>query len=284
MKITTLLLVLSLVHCALGQTPPQPSSQDFVIPQRRPDGMPLSIPKFSCQVLRPAPVRSYAHDTGCFTQGLYIDEQGQGFETSGGLNHSNLRQFDPASGKVLRTQEFSKELWAEGVTGIGSSLLVLTWQNRQLFECSKSAFALVKKHFWPAEAWGAATDDSGLVWLSDGSDQLCLVDPGNRLNILRRVKVTEGGRSVDLLNELEWVDGFIYANLWLSDYVAVIRPADGEVVAWVDFSNLLSAEEQTKCDVLNGVALDRAAHCLHVTGKFWPKVFVFEVPQVQGNP
>ena len=256
----------------------KPSSKDFSAPQRRQDGKPLSVSDFRAPLLKPTILRRYPHDTQCFTQGLFIDEHGRGFESNGGGNRSSLREFDPRSGQVKRELKLGREYWAEGVCQIESDLLLLTWQNRRFFRYHKDSFQLARTLDWFGEGWGVTRVGPALA-LSDGSHTIQLLEPST-LKLQRSIVATDGGRPVDLLNELEFIGGYIYANVWPSDYIAIMRPQDGHIVAWLDGHELLTPEEQKNCDMLNGIAYDSARDEIHLTGKLWPQVFVIRRPEL----
>jgi glutamine cyclotransferase len=251
---------------------PAPSSQNFEQPRRRADGKPLCFQDLRVPVLRPQVLRRVPHDTTCFTQGLCFDGKGLAYESNGGLGRSSLRRFDPGTGQVLQETRLGNEFWAEGVYSLGPELLLLTWQNRRFFFFDEGLVARRTVEFFGSEGWGV-TSLAERVAISDGSSRLQWFRPAP-WKAEGTVEVTETGRPVDLLNELETVEGDIYANLWLSDYIAIVKPASGEVRAWLDCRGLLTPEEAAQCDVLNGIGYDTTRKELYVTGKLWPWLFV----------
>lgn len=269
-----LLLALLLSWAAWCQ--PVPSSQDFALPTRRADGKPLCFQDLRVPVLRPEVIRKVTHDVGCFTQGLCFDAGGQAYESNGGLGRSSLRRFDPSTGKVLQEIALGKEFWAEGLTSLGPELLLLTWQNRRFFFFDAALRMLGQQEFFASEGWGAATHGQRVI-LSDGSSCLQFFHP-HPWTPQGTIQVTESGRPVDLLNELEMVEGNLFANLWLSDYIAILDPATGKVRAWLDCRNLLTPAEAAQCDVLNGIAYDPRHREIYLTGKLWPWLFIIRPP------
>ncbi|MBS2039681.1 glutaminyl-peptide cyclotransferase [bacterium] len=254
-----------------------PSSRAFEAPQRRADGKPLCLDAFGVEVRAPKVLAKIPHDPSCYTQGLCFDEQGRLYESCGGFQTSELRELDPRSGRVLRRQGLSRELWAEGCCAVGAELLLLTWQNRRFFFFDQDLRPGRELEYF-GEGWGVCPY-RGQLALSDGSARLKFFQD-NPWQQRSEIQVTETGRPVDLINELETVESEIYANVWPSDYIAVIDPREGAVRAWLDGHQLLSPEEQSHCDVLNGIAYEPVGRRLYLTGKFWPWMFVVELPGV----
>ena len=219
-------------------------------------------------------VHVYPHDPEAFTQGLEFRD-GFLYEGTGLNGRSSIRKVKLETGKVLQQARVGGEYFGEGITLLGDRLLELTWKAQRGFVYDRTSFALVRSFEYSGEGWGHTHSDQG-VYMSDGTSQIRLWDPES-LRETRRISVHEGTRPVDSLNELEYVKGEIYANVWQTDRIAMISPQDGHVTGWIDLSGLLSSEEQSGADVLNGIAYDSEAGRLFITGKLWPKLFQIEV-------
>lgn len=219
-------------------------------------------------------VRSFPHDRGAFTQGLVYD--GGFFYEGTGLNgRSTLRKVDPASGGVIKAISLAPSFFGEGVAIFGNRLIQLTWLSRTGFVYKKDTFELIGKFSYAYEGWGATSNNQELI-ISDGTDLLHFWS-ADKLRETRTVRVHDGRYPVTGLNELEYVRGDIYANLWPTNYIAVINPQTGSVKGWLDMDGLLPAAEGKGADVLNGIAYDSRRNRLFVTGKLWPKIFEIEL-------
>ncbi len=222
-------------------------------------------------------VRSHPHDTAAFTQGLTIAD-GNLYESTGLYGESKLRRVDLATGAALQQVELDGRYFAEGIAVVGDRIVQLTYQTGVGFEYDRKTFARLREFSYPGEGWGLTYDGQRLV-MSDGSDTLRFWDPATFAE-QGRLRVRDGDRAVPHINELEYVDGVIYANIWQEDRIARIDPKTGVVTAWIDMSNLLTATERSRgVDVLNGIAHDPASGNFLVTGKLWP--WVFEVQFVR---
>jgi glutaminyl-peptide cyclotransferase len=242
----------------------------MVGPHRAPGFVPSQPAGASLPVFTFTLVRSYPHDATAFTQGLqYID----GFLYEGTGNHgaSSIRKVKLETGEVLQKRDLPEQYFGEGIVVRGDELVQLTYKTEIGFVYDRQTFAPKRTFKYQGEGWGLTEDGKNLV-MSDGSDRLRLLDPGT-LNELRRIPVTAAGTPVRNLNELEWVKGEIFANIWQTDYIARIDPATGRVTGWIDLRGLLSSGERAKTDVLNGIAYDASGDRLFVTGKWWPRVF-----------
>jgi glutamine cyclotransferase len=215
--------------------------------------------------------RVYPHDRGAFTQGLEYHD-GVLYESTGLEGRSGIRRVELETGRVLDWKPLSEPMFGEGITVFQGEIFQLTWQHQTGFVYRQSDFALVRRFRYPGEGWGL-TNDGRYLYMSDGSDEIRVWDPAT-LSEVRRIQVHDGERRVRLLNELEWVDGEIFANIWQTNRIVRISPVDGKVTGWVDLDGLLSAEDQAEpVDVLNGIAYDAPNGRLFVTGKLWPKLF-----------
>jgi glutamine cyclotransferase len=217
----------------------------------------------------------YPHDRNAFTQGL---EYRGGFLYEGtGLNgRSSLRKVDLETGKVLQAIPLEARYFGEGITLLDQKILELTWQAHRGFVYDRSTFKLIRDFEYPGEGWGL-TNDGRQIYMSDGTAQIRCWNPAS-LQEIRRFTVHDGTRPIDSLNELEYVRGEIYANVWQTDRIARIAPKDGHVSGWIDLSGLLPAADLADgADVLNGIAYDSLGDRLFVTGKLWPKLFEIQL-------
>ncbi|MGO9336078.1 MAG: glutaminyl-peptide cyclotransferase [Terracidiphilus sp.] len=220
-------------------------------------------------------VHAYPHDAQAFTQGLiYLD--GHLYESTGLNGRSSLRMDDLETGRLLQFQAVPQKYFAEGLTDWGSTLIQLTWENHVALVYDRFSFRLLRTLSYSGEGWGLTHDAAHLI-LSDGTSELRFLDPAT-FQELRRVTVKDHGVPVQQLNELEYVHGQIYANIWHSDRIARISPATGKVLGWIDLTGLLPPQEHSSPEaVLNGIAWDSVHDRLFVTGKLWPKLFEIKV-------
>jgi glutamine cyclotransferase len=215
-------------------------------------------------------VRTYPHDRDAFTQGLqYLD--GVFYEGTGIAGRSSIRKVKLETGEVLQRREVPAPYFGEGITVWKSELFELTWQSGVAFVYDRNTFAPLRQHNYIGEGWGLTSDGESLV-MSDGTESLRFIDPAT-FKDRRRVTVTSDGKPVKMLNELEFVKGEIFANIWQSDSIVRIDPKTGRVTGWIDLRNLLTPRERAAADVLNGIAYDAAGDRLFITGKLWPKIF-----------
>ncbi len=224
----------------------------------------------SAVTLKVQVVRAYPHDREAFTQGL-IWRDAVLYESTGLVGRSSLRKVELATGRVSQQVAVPTPYFAEGLADVGNRLFQLTWQHGRVFVYDKSTFNRVGELSYEGEGWGLCHDGTSLV-MSNGSDTLTVRDP-KTFAITRTVKVTQAGRPVDRLNELECVAGDVYANVWTTDTIVRVNLKSGAVTARIDASGLLSAAERLGVDVLNGIAYDPADQTFLITGKLWPKLF-----------
>lgn len=220
-------------------------------------------------------VNIYPHDSNAFTQGLII-VGGKLLESTGQEGSSSLRTVELETGKVLKKVDVPTPYFAEGITVLNGKVYQLTWQHNVGFIYDAQTFDRVGQFNYQGEGWGLTTDGHSLI-LSDGSNRLKYLDPTN-FRVTKTISVVEGTNPIEELNELEFVQGEIYANVWHSDRIAVIDPQSGRVKAWIDLKGLmpedaLSSEEA----VLNGIAYDQANSKFYVTGKLWPRLFEIKI-------
>lgn len=229
-----------------------------------------------------APVRSvevvaeYPHDPSAFTQGLILVD-GQLYEGTGLNGRSELRLVDLQTGEVLERHPLSDEYFGEGITVLGDRIYQITWQTQTAFVYDRESFELLETFAYDTEGWGLTHDGASLI-MSDGTDQLFFRDP-ETFEVTRQISVRDGDNPIDRLNELEYIDGVIWANVWQSNFIARIDPETGNVIDWLDLSTLaqqaLAAGEQV--DVLNGIAWNPETNTAYVTGKLWPTLFEIRV-------
>jgi glutaminyl-peptide cyclotransferase len=221
-------------------------------------------------------VNTYPHDPQAFTQGLDIQD-GVLYEGTGLNGRSSLRRVDLETGAVLQQADLAEEFFGEGIVVSGDRIYQLTWQSQQAFVYDQEAFEVVDTHTYPTEGWGLTSDGERLI-MSDGSSTLFFRDPETFAEI-RRVEVLDGDEPVIRLNELEWVNGEVWANVWQTDQIVQIDPATGAVLGWIDLTGLLQPEDQggADVDVLNGIAVDEATGRIFVTGKLWPVLYEIEL-------
>ncbi len=218
-------------------------------------------------------VRTYPHDPEAFTQGL-VFRDGALYESTGLNGKSSLRRVALDTGRVLQRTSVDRRYFAEGLAAWGSNLVQLTWDTNIGFVYDRASFRLLRTFTYRGEGWGLADDGRQLI-LSDGTPALRFLDPTSFAET-RKVTVRDGSAPVDDLNELEVVDGLIYANVWLTDRIAVVAPGDGRVMAWLDLKGLAPTGASADA-VLNGIAYDAATSRLFVTGKLWPRLYEIRV-------
>jgi glutaminyl-peptide cyclotransferase len=225
-----------------------------------------AFPQLTYEVIKELP-----HDAGAYTQGLLLS-QGHWIESTGGNGSTSLRRVEKETGKVLVKKDLGENFFGEGLAELHGKLYQLTWKNEQGFVYDAKTLQWQKNFSYSGEGWGLTTDGKSLI-MSNGSDRLRFIDPNN-FRVLREVIVRRDGKSVDKLNELEFVEGEIFANVWFSEEILRINPADGTVVGVIDLTGIDSKETRKKSDhVLNGIAYDPVARELFVTGKCWPKIY-----------
>ncbi len=226
------------------------------------------------EALRVRVVERRPHDPDAFTQGLLVHE-GELYESTGLEGESSLRRVDLASGEVRQRVAVDDALFAEGLALVGDRLFQITWQNHLALVYDRVTFEKVAEHTYEGEGWGLCYDGTHLV-MSDGSDQLFFRDP-ETFEVQRAVRVTKVGRPLRYLNELECVEGKVWANVWQRDEIVRIDPESGVVEATVDASRLLTPEERRRTDVLNGIAWLPDRQRFLITGKLWPWTFEVEL-------
>lgn len=241
-----------------------------------------AMPALSAVVQAAVPVygydikRSFPHDAQAFTQGLLFRD-GILYESTGLNGRSSVRKVALETGKVLLKTDIPQQFFGEGITAIGNVIIGLTWTSQTGFVFDSETLQLKQTFSYPGEGWALATDGER-IYMSDGTATIRVLDP-KTMQQIRRIRVTADGEPVTQINELEWVEGQIYANIWQTDKIARIDPFSGRVVGWIDLTGLAAKAgiEPGGDNVLNGIAYDSAKRRLFVTGKLWPKLFEIEL-------
>jgi glutamine cyclotransferase len=220
-------------------------------------------------------VNTYPHDRNAFTEGL-VFEDGVLYEGTGLFGYSTLRRVELETGDILQISELSAQFFGEGITIYGNKIIQLTWQSNIGFVYDKNSFELLQEFNYSTEGWGITNDGARLI-MSDGTSTLHFLNP-QTFEEIGQLEVFDNDGPVTRLNELEYVQGEIYANVWQTDRVARIAPETGRVIGWVDLAGLLTTDDRSEpVDVLNGIAYDAKTARLFVTGKLWPKLFEIEL-------
>jgi glutaminyl-peptide cyclotransferase len=220
-------------------------------------------------------INTFPHNINAFTQGL-VFHQGYLYEGTGQLGRSALSRLNLEDGEVLQSTRLSSRYFGEGIAIVGERIYQLTWQSNIAFVYDLETFKLIESHYHPTEGWGLTYDGAHLI-LSDGTPDLQFIDP-DTFQLVQRVTVTLDGRPLPNLNELEYINGEVWANVWMTSEIVRIDPVSGEIRAVVDLSGL---KEMTttggRDDVLNGIAWDADRERLFVTGKLWANLFEIEL-------
>jgi glutamine cyclotransferase len=214
-------------------------------------------------------VNTYHHDENAFTEGLLFDN-GVLYESTGLYGSSSLRRVELETGKILQSYALPSQYFGEGITIFDEKIIQLTWLENKSFDYDKQSFDLLQEFSYSTEGWGITSDGNRLI-ISDGTSILYFLDPVTFQKI-GQVEVNDNG-PVDRLNELEYINGKVYANVWEEEKIAIINPQTGQVEGWINLSGLQNAENQNTLNVLNGIAYDATEDRLFVTGKNWPQLF-----------
>ena len=222
-------------------------------------------------------VHTYPHDPEAFTQGL-VYEKGKMFEGTGQKSGSSLREVDLHTGKVIRQHDLDASLFGEGIALYHDRIYQVTWENQVGFIYDKATFNVINKIYYSTQGWGLATVGDRIV-MSDGTNVLAFYDP-EMFTIVSRIEVYDNEKMVESLNELEYINGEIWANIWMTDRIARIDPSSGKVLGYVDLKGILPESDKTpETDVLNGIAWDAEGKRIFVTGKRWPKLFEIRITE-----
>jgi glutamine cyclotransferase len=219
-------------------------------------------------------VAVYPHDAKAFTQGLAVHD-GKLYEGTGQYGASSIRRVDLETGSVEKLHAIPAMYFGEGIAILGDKLYELTWQHGVGFVYDVATFNVQQTFQYTGEGWGLTHDGKQLI-LSDGTSTIRFLDP-QTFKVVRTIDVRDGDKAIDKLNELEYIDGEIWSNIWYDDRIARISPATGKVTGWIDLSTLYPAARRSNEAVLNGIAYDAKTKRLFVTGKDWPQLFEIEV-------
>ena len=226
---------------------------------------PAKVRQYKVQV-----VKEYHHDETSYTQGLFFQGSYM-IETTGQYGESTLRLVDLQTGKALKKFDFDRKYFLEGSVELNGNIYILTWQNKVAFIYDAKTLEYKQTYSYPREGWGLTTDGTDLI-ASDGSSRLYWLDGQFRQK--KTITVKLNGRPVNQLNELEWIDGKIWANVYMTDMIVIINPADGQVEASIDCTGLLPRTLRSpSTDVLNGIARDPDTGKIYLTGKYWPRLY-----------
>lgn len=222
-------------------------------------------------------LQKFPHDPTCYTQGLTFDE-GRLYESGGQYGRSSLREVELETGKLKRSKVVPADYFAEGMAVVGDKIYQLTYREGLCLVYDKARLEVLKSFRYQGEGWGL-TYDGHHLWMSDGTDEIRVLIP-DTFQEISRIRVIDQGKPVKLINELEWVDGMLYANIYLTDRIARIDPATGQVTGWLELGGILDRNQLPKdsqAEVLNGIAYEPNSKRLFVTGKYWPTLFEIEL-------
>lgn len=228
------------------------------------------VPCYSYRV-----IASYPHDHSAFTQGLFF-EDGMLYESIGLYGESSLRRVNLETGEILQRLNLEDQYFAEGITVWNDKIIQLTWESRVAFVYEKKTLKRLETRPYPYEGWGITFDGENLI-VSDGSETLRFLDPAD-FTEKRKITVEVGGRKIDRLNELEYVAGKIYANIWYEDLIVVIDPRGGGLLGWIDLA-VLAEQEKGGENVLNGIAFDSQTQTFLITGKRWHRIYRVKIEE-----
>jgi glutaminyl-peptide cyclotransferase len=221
-------------------------------------------------------IHTYSHSRDAFTQGLVYDN-GVFYEGTGEAG-SSLREVEPETGKVIRQLDLDPSLFGEGIALYRDRIYEVTWKNKVGFVYNKSDFKLINKIYYPTEGWGLTTMNNNIV-MSDGTNVLYFYEP-EMFTVVSKIEVYDNEKKVDQLNELEYIKGEIWANIWMTDLIARIDPVSGKVLGYINCKGLLPKSDRNEdVDVLNGIAYDSSSNRIFVTGKRWPKLFEIKLTE-----
>jgi len=275
------LLLLTFVTVSLGcdgvgnsaNTPAGASNDNGPTAKASPAGTQEQVPIYYYEI-----VNTFPHDPSAFTQGL-IFKDGELIESTGLEGQSALRRVELQTGKVLQKIDVPRYYFAEGMTLFNGKIYQLTWKGQKGFIYDPKTFEKTGEFEYEGEGWGLTHDADSLIF-SNGSNEIRFLDPSDTKIIKRTISVFDGGQPLEELNELEYVKGEIYANVWHENRIARIDPQTGRIKGWINLSGLLKPGDVTSVEaVLNGIAYDEAADRLFVTGKLWPKLFEIKLKQ-----
>jgi glutaminyl-peptide cyclotransferase len=258
------LLLLATLCCQKKSEAQPPAAAAPAAPRLAPDWQ--KHQHLSYQIVKELP-----HDTSAYTQGLQLS-QGHWLEGTGGHGATSIRRVEKNTARILLQKDLAREYFGEGITELNGKLYQLTWKNQVGFVYDAQTFKWQKNFAYSGEGWGLTTDGAHLI-MSNGSDRLRFLDP-TTFRVVKEIAVRHNGKAITQLNELEYIEGEIFANIWFRDEIVRILPADGTVLGFIDLSGIDAKETRKEQDhVLNGIAYDPATGEIFVTGKCWPKIY-----------
>ncbi|MEO5914969.1 MAG: glutaminyl-peptide cyclotransferase [Luteolibacter sp.] len=220
-------------------------------------------------------VSTRPHDGSAYTQGFQLLD-GRLYESAGQYGESALRETNPTTGEVLRKRALAKTVFGEGLTILDKEMFVLTWKENTVYVFDPETFKPIRSHTYQGEGWGLTNDGKQLI-MSDGSSDLKFINPKD-FSVIKTLAVKDGNSSVKNLNELEMIDGQVFANIYMTDRIARISPETGQVTGWLDLKGLKhQLNPPGHAEVLNGIAYDKSTGNLLVTGKYWPQMFEIKI-------
>lgn len=221
--------------------------------------------------LIPKIINKYPHDKNAYTQGL-VYHNGYLYESTGLYGKSSLRQVEISTGKVLNSISLSPIYFGEGITILDNKIYQLTWENKKAFVYDLNSFKLLKEFTYPTEGWGITTDGKELI-ISDGSNFLTYYN-ADKFSISNSIMIRQGNKSLYNINEMEYFDGLIYANVYMTDSIVIINPINGDIVGWIDISSLRqNLDDIHNAEVSNGIAYNPNTKTFYLTGKNWSNLF-----------
>jgi glutamine cyclotransferase len=222
-------------------------------------------------------VNTYPHDTSAYTEGLFYSD-GFLYESTGIYGNSSLRREDLTTGNVVQEYILPAQYFGEGIAIVNNTIIQLTWQSNIGFIYNKTTFALLGNFTYPTQGWGLTYDGKNLI-MSDGTDHLYFLNPAT-FQQTGQIQVHDGNTPVVNINSLDYINGEVYANIWLTNTIAIINPDTGQVKAWINLTGLPDENNSNPNAVLNGIAYDQQNNRLFVTGKDWPNLYQIKlIPQ-----
>lgn len=243
------------------------------------DPQPETPPVNSAKIMSYSVIATYPHDTSSYTQGLLV-YKGQLYEGTGNYGKSRLRRVDLKTGKAIQDISLPAEYFGEGITILHDTLYQLTWKEKKVLVYTLKDFKKIKEYTVDFEGWGITNDGTNLIISAGGTNEILYYKPEG-FTLLKRQSITEAGIPADSLNELEYIDGFIYANQYQTPFILKISPTSGEVVAKTDITDLFtrSKAKYSETEVANGIAYDPETKKIYVTGKWWPELYEVQFGQ-----
>ena len=263
------MVVLVIVTIFFMRAPPiSPASPSTTVSAETPVSAETTLPEMRVKTVEV--VREFSHERDAYTQGL-VWWNGQLFESTGRNGESTLRRLDPQTGQVVQRIDVPAQYFGEGLALVDRRLIMLTWRAQRAFSYDRDSFEQLDTYRYQGEGWGLCYDNERLI-MSDGSDRLTFRDPIT-FEPLGDQRVRLRGQPLYELNELECVNGAVYANVWTENFIVRIDPATGQVTDYIDAAGLLRGADLIGSEVLNGIAYDPEAQTFYITGKWWPKMF-----------